>query len=73
LIVSPYVVVTISSKVTATAVGSALVDVALVVEVVDFDILVVVVPPPPAVVVVVEDPPEMGVWLGGQEPVDAVL
>lgn len=44
----------------------------LVVEVVGLDVLVVVVPDPPAVVVV-EELPEMGVWLEGHEPVDAVL
>jgi len=73
LIVSPYVVVTISSNVTATDVAAAQVDVVLVVEE-GFEVVVVVVvpdPPPPGVVVV-ELPPEIGVWLEGQEPVDAV-
>jgi hypothetical protein len=46
----------------------------LVVEVVDLDVVVVVVVPPLLLlVVVVEEPPEIGVWLVGQEPVDAVL
>jgi hypothetical protein len=34
-------------------------------------VVVFVVPPPPAVLV--EELPEMGVWLEGQDPVDAVL
>ena len=62
LIVSPYVVVTLSSNVTATveAVG-VLVD----------DVVVVVVDPVLVDDVVVVVPP-VGVWLGGQVPVDAV-
>jgi hypothetical protein len=73
LIVSPYVVVTSSSNVTATDVAAAQVDVVLVVEVVGFDVLVaVVVPDPLDAVVVVDELPEMGVWDVGHEPVDAV-
>jgi hypothetical protein len=62
------VVVTSSLNVTATEVGRALV-VELLVEVVDFDVLDVVVVP----FVVVEPPPVIGVWLEGQDPVEAVL
>lgn len=73
LMVSPYVVVTISPNVTATEVAAAQVG-AVVVLVIGFEVLVVVVEldPPLLVVVVAELPPKMGVWLAGQELVDAV-
>jgi hypothetical protein len=65
LIVWPYVVVTISSKVTATEVAAAQELVVVLVDVLD---------PVPVVVVVVVVllPPEIGVWLAGQDPVEAV-
>lgn len=72
LIVWPYIVVTISSKVTATDVAAAQeeeVEVDVLVVVVDVDIPVPVVAEDEVVVTV----PEIGVWLVGQEPVDAVL
>jgi len=69
LIVSPYVVVTISSNVTATEVAAAQEEVVLVevlvVDVVDPE-------PPVVVVVVVPDTLDTGVWFGGQVPVEAV-
>jgi hypothetical protein len=71
LMVWPNVVVTISLNVTATVAAGVhaaeVVDEAVRVEVERVDVLV------PVAVTVAVTLPEIGVWFGGQEPVDAVL